>query len=106
MRAIRAGAKDFLPLPPDADLIAALEAMRMLESGVASAEDIDRAAMLEKIKARKALSDDEWECVRLGITERSMRRTSNRTLCLCMSRALQPPSTLEKGRELGRCVQL
>ncbi len=28
------------------DLIAALEAMRMLESGVASAEDIDRAAML------------------------------------------------------------
>ena len=67
---------------------------------------VDRAAMLEKIKARKALSDDEWECVRLGITERSMRRTSNRTLCLCMSRALQPPSTLEKGRELGRCVQL
>ena len=67
---------------------------------------VDRAAMLEKIKARKALSDDEWECVRLGITERSMRRTSNRTLCLCMSRALQPPSTLEKGREFGRCVQL
>ena len=28
------------------DLIASLEAMRMLESGVASAEDIDRAAVL------------------------------------------------------------
>ena len=28
------------------DLIASLEAMRMLESGVASAEDIDRAALL------------------------------------------------------------
>ena len=32
--------------PPAKPLIAALEAMRMLEDGVASAEDIDRAAVL------------------------------------------------------------
>lgn len=71
------------------DLIASLEAMRMLESGVASAEDIDRAAVLayRHPVGPLRLSDIVGLDVRLDIA---------RTLEAAHGARFAPPAILEK----------
>jgi 3-hydroxybutyryl-CoA dehydrogenase len=77
------------------DLIASLEAMRMLESGVASAEDIDRAAVLayRHPVGPLRLSDIVGLDVRLDIA---------RTLEAAHGPRFAPPAILIKMVEQGR----
>jgi hypothetical protein len=73
---------------------------------------VDRAKLLEKIKAREALSDDELECVHLGLVAcGAPTRTAAPTHCgLVRARAsagskqlCTPAPTPGNGRREGRC---
>lgn len=80
------------------DLIASLEAMRMLEAGVASADDIDRAMVIAYRHpiGPLRLSDIVGLDVRLDIA---------RNLALCLGDRYAPPSILEAkvaAGELGK----